>query len=284
MNALWSAAQIQGRRDHQEDRFAVVERHDDDVCCCDGSCEQCLPDRYLANGDSLFLLADGMGGMGHGDEAAELAVYSFVDYFTVPSQAALKPADQLRTALAGANRSLDTEVHLEPDKDGMGTTLVALLWHGARDTLDWLAVGDSRLLLYRDGQLQELSERHNCRNLVTRLLAAGDYTRANELRWFGDALYSAVDGKPLKAVDTSTLALHAHPGDLYLLASDGLDTLPDGTIADTLAPWYEDLLKADGASAGTVVEGCTHALFQQLEQADAPYQDNCTALVVGIAP
>ena len=283
MNALWSADQIQGQRNHQEDRFAVVERHGAEVCCCDrGDC-RALPDRQLPVGDVLYLLADGMGGMGYGDEAAELVVYGFVDYFTVPAQADLSPEQQLRAALAGANHTLTDQVDQQPDKDGMGTTLVALLWHSNDHSLEWLSVGDSRLLLFRDGELRALSERHNCRNLVTRLLAEGDYTRANELRWFGDALYSAVDGRPLKAVDTSTVALHAHPGDLFILASDGLDTLSDQVLTDTLAPWPALVLAArtpDGVTQ--VLDQCRSELFRQLQQADAPYQDNCTVLLVGI--
>lgn len=61
MDVHLSADQIQGGRDYQEDFFAVVEG---DVVHYRG--ERYQLDSGISSEQVLFVLADGMGGMGHG--------------------------------------------------------------------------------------------------------------------------------------------------------------------------------------------------------------------------
>jgi protein phosphatase len=116
----------------------------------------------------------------------------------------------------------------------MGTTLVALLWDTAPDGATfWLAhVGDSRCYLYRRGALHQLTRDHS---LVEEQVTAGLISRAQAANSpVRNIITRAIGSQPV--VDPEIAAHAAEPGDLYLLASDGLTReLNDTQIALILA-------------------------------------------------
>jgi hypothetical protein len=77
MQALWSVSQIQGKRDYQEDVFAAVESD----CIFYAGEQYPLENGVLPAQYTLLVIADGMGGMGHGDIAASIIVESFIECF-----------------------------------------------------------------------------------------------------------------------------------------------------------------------------------------------------------
>ena len=90
-------------------------------------------------GNTLLVVADGMGGHAAGDMASRLVVPSFLPLDH------REPGGDLLRALAKATRdgnaAIAKVVHDNPELDGMGTTVTALLFDGGR-----LALGARRRL------------------------------------------------------------------------------------------------------------------------------------------
>ena len=97
----------------------------------------------------------------------------------------------------------------------------------------WLGhVGDSRCYLYRNRQLTQLTEDHS---LVEEQVRAGQITAAAAAMSPMRTLITRAVGSH-STVDVDIQALRTLPGDLYLLASDGLTReLGDEDIATVLA-------------------------------------------------
>ncbi|MDY6083815.1 MAG: Stp1/IreP family PP2C-type Ser/Thr phosphatase [Dialister sp.] len=177
----------------------------------------------------LFVLADGMGGYKGGEIASSLAVE--VTETCLQKQAAEKPLteEQIRQAVFAANDAVLQEKEKKPDLSRMGTTLAVAYF--SQNQLVWASVGDSRIYLYHDGQLAQLTRDHS---FVMDLLDKGyitheeaqDHPRKNELtRAVGIA-------SPL-TVDTGTAPVRAQ--DLLLLCSDGLSSyVEDEQIRETV--------------------------------------------------
>lgn len=182
-------------------------------------------DAYLAQPErGLWVVADGMGGHAFGDIASRTVVDTLDK---LPAAASLSVfVDAARARIEQANTTLRAEalVRLVPV---MGSTVVALLVCGTEAACLW--AGDSRIYLYRQGRLQQLTRDHN---------------QAAELRARGadpavaaassNMLTRAVGASDSLAVDVTTVA--PRNGDMFLLCSDGLSTpVPEQAIQDTLA-------------------------------------------------
>lgn len=164
-------------------------------------------------GPRLLALADGMGGHAAGEVASKVVI------------AALAPLDddepgedllsQLRESVIGGNNAIAELVENEPELEGMGTTLTAILFSGS--TLGLVHVGDSRAYLLRGGQLTQITH---------------DDTFVQKLQDEGRITEEEADSHPqrsllLKAltgheVEPSLTIREARAGDRYLLCSDGL--------------------------------------------------------------
>jgi len=190
------------------------------------------PPSTLPRPFALFIVADGMGGQAHGQEASRLAVQSLADYVSGSfSSQQMKPETflpLLTAAVQHANQSVYH--HNREQRDHMGTTMTAAL---VVDTTAYVAhVGDSRLYLYHQPTgLAQITRDHS---VVATLVAAGViesediYThpmRNYISRSLGEKTTVEVDG------DTLPLAV----GDLLLLCSDGLwEMVRDQQIAAIL--------------------------------------------------
>ena len=175
-------------------------------------------------GPRLLAVADGMGGHAAGEVASAVAV------------AALAPLDDdlpgpdllaaLRTSALSANEHLHDMVEGDAALEGMGTTLVALLFAGGR--LGLLHVGDSRCYLLRDGDLTQITHDHT---LVQALVDEGRISEEEASSHPQRSLITrALDGRGEVELDLSVR--EARVGDRYLLCTDGL-TGPVGS-RDTL--------------------------------------------------
>ncbi|MFL6692765.1 MAG: PP2C family protein-serine/threonine phosphatase, partial [Ramlibacter sp.] len=107
-------------------------------------------------GRGLWAVADGMGGHSLGEFASRLAIRSLAD---------LPPAQDLRQSIAlawerlqGANRQLREEA-ARRDVQIIGTTIAALLVSQRECACLW--AGDSRIYLYRNGRLRQLTRDHS---------------------------------------------------------------------------------------------------------------------------
>ena len=245
----WTAAQIQGSRNYQEDSFDVLEG---------GSVE--LAD----SATRVLILADGMGGHAGGDTASGIVVRSIMSTY---GETGGPVTDRLRDCLDAANDAVADEVDGNPQLSGMGTTLVVAVATGGE--LEWISVGDSPLWLYRNGHLRRLNADHSMGPVLVHLVQAGEISAeeaATDKR--RNALRSAVCGDELALIDVSSQPLALQSGDLIVLASDGIDTLTADELAEPLAE-----APAKGLDA-LVTE-----ILERVQQAKKPNQDNMTLML-----
>ncbi len=191
-------------------------------------------DAFVIDGEiGLYLVADGMGGHGHGDVASRVATETIRETLReelgrsvswVPfagSRRARLDHVSLQRALARANRRLLRAVEKAPELAGMGTTAVALLADGDRATV--AHVGDSRAYRLRGGRLEPLTHDHTwVAEQVTMGNLSEDQARVHP---FKSVVTRALGGE--HEVNVETLDLGLAPGDLYLLCSDGLTGMVD---------------------------------------------------------
>lgn len=178
----------------------------------------------------VALVADGVGGAAAGEVASATAAY-------VVSAMALARVDEpleqvLREAVAATRLSLADGVRDAPDREGMATTLTAVVCDGDRVVLAHL--GDSRAYLYRDGEMTQVSRDHT----YVQLLVDTGQLRADEAAthpWRNVVLRSLQGAPDVDLGDVDLVELDATVGDRVLLCSDGLtDFVPGSRIRDLL--------------------------------------------------
>jgi protein phosphatase len=230
-----------------------------------------------------FVLCDGVGGAAAGEVASHLATEAFLDSLAHPapqSRAAKAapsetypanhPHTRLQHAVHAANHAVFQRAQKSRALRGMGTTLVAVLCDDTPDhpcTL-WLAhVGDSRCYLFRRGELRQLTQDHS---LVEEQIRAGLLSRVQaESSPIRNIITRAIGTQA--AVEPDIASHPAQPGDLVLLASDGLTReLDDVSIASILAH-----------TAGSGLESACQALVDAANAKGG--RDNITVLVISCA-
>jgi protein phosphatase len=186
-------------------------------------------DSYVADiQNSLFLVADGMGGHAAGEVASRIAANT-VQEFVSGSDRAIDLETLLGQAVFQANSRVYQTQRVTPEYRGMGSTLTIL---ALRDDRYYLAqVGDSRAYLLRDQDLTQLSRDHS---VVWPLYEIGllskESIRSHPQK---NLITRCIGTQPEVEADLSNGA--AHPGDLYILCSDGLtDVLMDSDIEKIL--------------------------------------------------
>ena len=121
---------------------------------------------------NLFMVADGMGGHKAGDFASRFVVDTMVRCMGLYKSDS--PVTALRKAIEKTNELLFLEAQRDPDREGMGSTLVAATVD--QDTMYVANVGDSRLYLFRDG-LSQITRDHS---LVEEMVSLGKMERNSE--------------------------------------------------------------------------------------------------------
>lgn len=195
-----------------------------------------LNEDYVA-GDAaagFAVLADGMGGHKAGEVASRMAAELVIAGVRSASRRnetidAERAEKLVASQVAAANAGVFAAAQAERRYDGMGTTLVVVLWHAAGVT--WGHVGDSRLYLMRRGDLRQLTRDHS---IVQEQLERGELSREEARRSVNrNVLTRAVGIDPQVQADVRSDA--AEPDDVYLLCSDGLtDMVDDASIERTL--------------------------------------------------
>ncbi len=185
-------------------------------------------DRFLLDATGrLFGVADGIGGLPGGAEAAQLAVEAFARWMA--DDGSSEP--DLAAALREANESVALLGRRISPAVGIGTTLTVASLAGS--ALRLAHVGDSRCYAWRAGALELLTEDHSVENEARRRRARGEqvYFQASQR----GALTRCIGQPPPLEVDVSVRPLLA--GDRYVFCTDGISRL----IAD---PELRDLLAA----------------------------------------
>ena len=176
----------------------------------------------------LFGLADGMGGAQGGKEASRLAIATLPKAF-LGAKRVYPLGDSLWEAVQWVNTAVHEKARHDPALDGMGTTLVALALAAGRGAL--ANVGDSRIYLWREGELKQLSQDHSLvGEQVRRGAISPEQAREHAMR---NVLTRALGVNAEVEVDIHPVTL-LHE-DMFLLCSDGLHgPLQDADLAAIL--------------------------------------------------
>jgi len=195
----------------------------------------------------LLILADGMGGCQAGEVASAIAVSTVMrelrSMVKALSETELRDGNafdliesRMRNAIAHANQEIFELSLLEPHYAGMGTTLLAVQFHGDRVTV--ANVGDSRLYLLRNGSFQQITVDHT---LLQAQFELGYLPRDEAQRVAARSILTRALGTDPQ-VNVDVLEQSVTPGDTFLLCSDGLyDMLEDGEISSVLLDSEKDL-------------------------------------------
>ncbi|MEW2630271.1 Stp1/IreP family PP2C-type Ser/Thr phosphatase [Streptomyces sp. NPDC048389] len=181
-------------------------------------------------GPRLLAIADGMGGQAAGEVASSEVISTLVTLDDdVPGSDILT---SLGTAVQRANDQLRMMVEEDPQLEGMGTTLTALLWTGQR--LGLVHVGDSRAYLLRDGVLTQITQDHTW---VQRLVDEGRITEEEATTHPQRSLLMRALGSG-DHVEPDLSIREVRAGDRYLICSDGLSgVVSHQTMEETLASY-----------------------------------------------
>ena len=194
--------------------------------------------------ETLFVVADGIGGFEAGEVASSIAVDVLKD---------VGSSDSLEDAIGEANRRILAAARGDERFHGMGTTVVAMRFGGTGEepVAQISHVGDSRAYLLRDGELKPVTEDHS---LVAELVRSGDLTRAQASEHPQKNLITRALGAE-EEVDVDTVVLPVEPGDRLLLCSDGLsDMVPEPGMLEILTSHQEDPEKAARALVVAALE------------------------------
>lgn len=193
-----------GRRDYQQDSFGQTA--------------------VLRNTGILAVLADGMGGLSGGERVSQKIVMEALTFGSTLQ------ANQVPTALPGMVAGINRAVNQMLGPKGLytsGSTVVSALITG--NALRWISVGDSRVYLYRDGQISQLSRDHDLLQDWMPDILDGKRSMAEALRDpNGRKLTSFIGMGELRHVDYNRTPIPLLPGDRVLLMSDGVY----GTVSD----------------------------------------------------
>lgn len=163
---------------------------------------------------SFFALADGMGGHKAGEVAAREAItHLFQSIQEIQTTDCLEWMIELKYAIEKANQ---TVYHLSKNEEafsGMGTTLCCIAW--LDNAVIYAHVGDSRIYLFRNNQLQLLTQDHS---LFAKWLKTGKESQTPFP--YKNVITRAVGTAP-KAFPEISMC-RPEPEDLFLLCSDGL--------------------------------------------------------------
>ncbi|HEY2330825.1 MAG TPA: Stp1/IreP family PP2C-type Ser/Thr phosphatase [Acidimicrobiales bacterium] len=207
--------------------------------------------------ESLWVVADGMGGHAAGDVASRIAVDSLREN---AAEVGLVEAVRL------ANRAVLEQADRDSALRGMGTTVTAAapVEIDGVTQLQVVNVGDSRAYLFRDGELHQLTEDHS---LVAELEREGRITAAEARTHPRRNIVTRVLGNEFD-VEVDSFPVDPFKGDRLVLCSDGLfNEIDDRDIIGVLAHERDPV-----AAAGALVDLANRA----------GGRDNITVVVVDV--
>jgi len=196
---------------------------------------------YMPDQERLLVVADGMGGHASGDVASKMAVDTMAQFFHATGESpeitwpfmvnrdGRHDENRLITGVKLANLKIYELAQSNSRLKGMGTTLVAIYF--TEDRVLIAHVGDSRVYLISDGEMQQITEDHSLLNDYIKMKRIGP----DEVHKFPhkNVIVRALGMRDQVLVDL--LTRQPRLGDVYLLCSDGLcDMVDDNTIQEVV--------------------------------------------------
>jgi protein phosphatase len=207
-------------------------------------------------GPRLLAVADGMGGMAAGDVASNIVIAAMAPLDEdVPGDALV---DALRHAVGQANQHLRDTVDANPQLEGMGTTLTAVLFSGSK--FGMVHIGDSRAYLLRRNEFAQITKDDTyVQMLVDEGRVSPEEASSHPQR---SLLTRALDGRD---IDPEYSVRQVLAGDRYLICSDGLSGV---VSAETIEQAMREI---------TDPQACVERLVQLALRGGGP--DNITVVI-----
>jgi protein phosphatase len=219
---------------------------------------------FRKHGGMLAVVADGMGGMAHGETAARTALKTFLDSYEAKTETESIP-DALLRSLHSANAAVFQQALAMGAAEDMGTTLVAVAVR--ENQMFWISAGDSGIFLYRDGEFTQANGSHVFATDLDEKASQGMISREDALAHpERDALTSFLGMERLTLIDRNLRPFLLRENDVVLLASDGL--------FKTLS--FAEMREAMEGDAQLLSE----ALVSRALAAEKPFQDNITVVAI----
>lgn len=235
-------------------------------------------DSVLISSDlGLGVVADGMGGHSAGEIASNIAVHVLEETIRKVNTGELKMPDTFLPKLENterkmlmaanlANAAIYTTAQASEIYKMMGTTLTGVMFDG--DNATAVHVGDSRIYLFRDGKLVQVTTDHS---LAMEHVRRGLLTKAEaDKSKIQNVLTRAMGIK--KNVEFDLLRFPVKLGDIMVLCSDGLyKGMNETQLAEQL----------EKGKSLPLVKLCKH-LVRVSNENDG--QDNISAVMIKILP
>lgn len=227
----------------------------------------------------LFVVADGMGGHKGGEVASQVCVQTISQHFSnaLKEKHPFRIRELLQHCISKANEAILKKSKSEPELEGMGTTTTLITFYEGKAIIG--QVGDSRCYLIREDGIWQLTKDHS---LVYEKLRAGLITREQlKTDKMKNVITRSVGFDP--NLQAEFFEYTPHPGDLFLLCSDGLT----GNIEDVelLEFAHQTLFKKDVFKDPQKKEERKTLLSQMVESLiqnanDRGGEDNITVMLV----
>ncbi|HYH05268.1 MAG TPA: protein phosphatase 2C domain-containing protein [Bacillota bacterium] len=201
------SSQILGSRDEQEDSYATVVN---------------------SNG-VLAVLADGMGGYSSGKQASGLVVQTFVDEFET------KEIDSIENFFHNTSLLCNKKILSVTKEEKIGSTLAAV--RVDKGYLNWISIGDSAIILFREGELSNLNKKHIFQSMLEEQYQSGKISKREVLNNpKKKRLTSYIGYEGLREIEVNKRAFKLLPGDRVILCSDGVyNSMTEVEIEEILA-------------------------------------------------
>jgi protein phosphatase len=233
-------------------------------------------DNFLMEPDlGLFVVADGLGGHAAGEVASRIVVDKVGEFITQTAErdrtwpveydmAMSYDGNRLKAALLMADQGILRDIQGNPERESMGSTVVACLVQGDKATL--VHVGDSRAYLVNPQGIQQVTRDHSwVAEQVENGILTPEEARHHPFRnVITQALGNGGD------LDVAVQEIQVKELDRILLCSDGLS----GMVQDQ-AIW-------EIMNAAPEVEAATQNLISKAMENGG--EDNITVVIVAFDP
>lgn len=215
-------------------------------------------------GGVFAVVADGMGGLSDGDKVSQKIVQTMLG--DVNNRPANQIAENMAQLVAHANSEVNQMLGYS-NQYKSGSTLLAVMAEPGR--FHWVAVGDSRIYLYRGGSIIQINHEHVLEmELVTKAVnreLSFQEARGNKKK---GSVTSFIGMGELRYIDMSLDPVLFIPGDKILLMSDGVfNTLSETELSALLEA------NPDPAQAAKAIEA-------EVLARNRPHQDNFSCIII----
>jgi PPM family protein phosphatase len=248
----------------QAERYDLTVALESDIGCCRLENEDFIHFSLIDNSkqDALAIVADGMGGHAAGETASREAIQAIQKYY-LSRRLAENPQKRLKQAVIKANTQVYEISCKDKSLSGMGTTVTALAI--VNGFAYYAHVGDSRLYLFRNGNLEQLTQDHT---LVQQMLNDGLITEEQAINHPDrNIINRSIGTKPAEEVEVINHPIPVQISDIFLLCSDGLyDLVSDLEIIKIISKFEP-------------VEACQHLIESACS---AGGYDNISVIIVKV--